>query len=445
MEKAGIPGVLFITNQFVAPAISSAQDNGVPNIRMVVVPTDTWYLHRAPEEIDEGAPILAGMVSDKIIDALTSPLTEEEKQLTGGAEKAELLTYTGENYAEAYEAMQLDFYARHISDGLSFAPPTPEAIDWMLTGTSRSRDEVIGVPVPPAGGIATIEKIAANAVMAGAEPRFLPVIIAAMEIITREDFNAIHLAVSASGPSPVIVVNGPIAEEISMRSGRGFLNTGNRANNTISRAVRLCIQNFGHTFPEVNEMSGVGKVFPFGVGTFAESNELPEGWNSLAVDLGFEPEDSVVTVQAINFVGGNKTGGSVTLPLTPEQLLEQVAQLMYWTGGVTHLPKTRSTFLITLMPGFAADLKKMGFDDKRSVAEWLWENSKINVSQMWPQDQKSWTEGGGGEIVPLVESPDQINIVLAGEQYQCVWQYDSGVTGLGSQKITGATLTEAGQ
>ena len=412
---------------------------------MVVVPTDTWYLHRSPEEIGEGAPLLAGMVSDNIIDALTKPLTEEEKQVVGGIHRADILTYTGENYSEAYEKMQLDFYARHISDGLSFAPPTPEAVDWMLTGTTRSRDEVIGVPVPPAGGIPTIEKIAANAVMAGAEPKFLPVIIAAMEIITREGFNVLHLAVSASGPSPVIVVNGPIAEEISMRSGRGFLNTGNRANNTISRAVNLCIQNFGHTFPEVNEMSGVGKVFPFGVGTFTESKELPEGWNSLAVELGFEPEDSVVTVQNINFVSGHKSGGSVTLPLTPEQLLEQVAQLMYWTGGGSHLPKTNSTFLIALTPGLAADLKKLGFNDKRSVIEWLWENSKIHVSQMWPQDQESWKANNDSEIVPLVKSPDQMNIVLAGEQYQCVWQYDSGISGLGSQKITGATLTEAGR
>ena len=65
-------------------------------------------------------------------------------------------------------------------DGLPLVPPTREAVARMLKATSRSPSEVIG-KIPMKSGTATIEKIAINAVMAGAKPEYFPVIIAAME------------------------------------------------------------------------------------------------------------------------------------------------------------------------------------------------------------------------------------------------------------------------
>ena len=104
-----------------------------------------------------------------------------------------------------------------MGDGLPLTPPTQEAVDWMLTGTSRSPDEEIGI-MAPRNGRATIEKIAINAVMAGAKLEYLPVIIAAIECVTDKGFNLYHLQTSTASPVPIIWINGPIAREIGMNA-----------------------------------------------------------------------------------------------------------------------------------------------------------------------------------------------------------------------------------
>ncbi len=53
-----------------------------------------------------------------------------------------------------------------FSDGLPLVPPTPETVIRMLEGTHRDPQDVVAT-VPPNMGIATVEKIAINAVMAG--------------------------------------------------------------------------------------------------------------------------------------------------------------------------------------------------------------------------------------------------------------------------------------
>jgi len=52
---------------------------------------------------------------------------------------------------------------------LPIVPPTEELVDSMIAASGRDAMEVLGV-VPPRHGIATIEAIATNAVMAGCRP-----------------------------------------------------------------------------------------------------------------------------------------------------------------------------------------------------------------------------------------------------------------------------------
>jgi hypothetical protein len=157
----------------------------VPAIRTVALPSDQWYtLRRTPEEL---RPV-AVQAMKSIIDILTSPLTPEEanpsqpKKVDIGPEefvvKADSISTALENFNEL-------FLDNHMGDGLPLVPPTAERVKWMLSGTSRSPDEVLG-KCPLKLGTVTIEKIAINAVMAGAKPEFLPVIIAAVEAFVAE-------------------------------------------------------------------------------------------------------------------------------------------------------------------------------------------------------------------------------------------------------------------
>jgi hypothetical protein len=139
-------------------------------------------------------------------------------------------------------------YDRGWSDGLPIVPPTPLRVAMMLSGTSRKPDEVIGL-IPPNLSECTVEKAAANAVMAGCRPEYFPVVLAVIEAALDPRFSMHGLLATLWFSGPVIVVNGPIAKRIGMNSQGNALGQGNRANATIGRALQLVIRNVGGGVP----------------------------------------------------------------------------------------------------------------------------------------------------------------------------------------------------
>lgn len=183
-----------------------------------------------------------------------------------------------------------------FSDGLPLVPPTPERVMRMLDATARDPQEVIA-QMPPNMGDATVEKIAINAVMAGCKPEYLPVVIAAVEAVCTDEFNIHGVMATTMGASPVIVVNGPIRHRLGMNMGLMALGTGNRANATIGRALRLAVRNIGGSKPGGTDRSTLGGPMKFTM-CFAEWEERSP-WEPLHVERGFKSDESVVTVFAM--------------------------------------------------------------------------------------------------------------------------------------------------
>ncbi len=180
-----------------------------------------------------------------------------------------------------------------FSDGLPLIPPTPERVMRMLSGTGRDPQEVLAA-MPPNMGEVTVEKVAINAVMAGCEPSYMPVLNAVVQAICTDEYNIHGVMATTMGASPVIVVNGPIREQLGMNMKLGALGQGNRANATIGRAVRLLIRNIGGAKPGGTERSTLGNPLKF-TACFAEWEER-NPWQPLHVERGFKAEDSVVTI-----------------------------------------------------------------------------------------------------------------------------------------------------
>lgn len=180
-----------------------------------------------------------------------------------------------------------------FSDGLPLVPPTPERVLRMLAGSSRDPQEVLAL-MPPNMGEVTVEKVAINAVMAGCKPEYMPVINTIVQAICTDAHNIHGVMATTMGASPVVVVNGPIREQIGMNMKLGALGQGNRANATIGRAVRLLIRNVGGAQPGGTERSTLGNPMKFTM-CFAEWEER-NPWSPLHVDRGFAAEDSVVSV-----------------------------------------------------------------------------------------------------------------------------------------------------
>jgi thiol-disulfide isomerase/thioredoxin len=184
-------------------------------------------------------------------------------------------------------------FERGLTDGLPVVPPTPERVMRMLGGTRRDPQEVIAT-VPPNLAPLTIEKVAANAVMAGCRPEYLPVVIAVLEAVCTDEFNIHGVMATTAGATPTVVVNGPIRHRLGMNMKVGALGSGNRANATIGRAVKLALRNVGGARPGEIERTALGGPGKY-TACFPEWEERSP-WEPLHVERGFRREDSVVTV-----------------------------------------------------------------------------------------------------------------------------------------------------
>jgi len=427
---------------------------------MVTVPAEPYYAARV--SVEAMRPMAAGAI-DGVIGALTHPLTADERTPKAIINKSvtETIKITADDYSAALEKMNQTFLENRWSDGLPVVPATKEAVAWMLKGTSRSPDELIA-HVPMKNGAATIEKIAINAVMAGAKPEYLPVIIAAMEALTDKNYDLKHLQASTGSNTPVIIVSGPISKELNINSGIGYLGHGWRANSTIGRAVRLCLINLGHVWPTVNDMGLTGREAAYTNYTFAE-NENDTPFKPYHVDLGFKPEQSTVTVSSTMWHVRQGPGGAVTAH-EPKAALEALAKIIQEIGYPTTARAwvIGKNYIVILDPGLARSLQKLGYT-KDSIKQWLFEHARIPYSEVTEKERKALgkvieekrlppnilsldnlKEGG---TIPVASGPNRIHIIVAGGMpgYTGVFAYPGPAFGHETKLIRGATLTNAGR
>jgi hypothetical protein len=478
LEKLGKPGVFVVGENAIHTSKMSAEDAGMPTIRIVSLPSIDYYPNRST--VENIRPVAKASI-DPIIDALTRPLTPEEKNPKLKAQKktAETVKITAEDYESALESFNQLYLENHWGDGLPLIPPTEQAVQQMLAGTSRSPDEVIG-RVPYRNGIATVGKIAINAVMAGAKPECLPVIIAAMECLTEEGTYT-HMMSSEGSFTLMIMVSGPLGKELNMNSGVGLLGHGWRANNTIGRAVRLCLINIGYLWPGEIDMALIGRPSPHTFYTFAENIEQSP-WETFNEDLGYQPEDSCVTVDTV--MGGLGTriyGGGVVEPWDVKPVLESmVKEIAAYRGtfaqykvGVANPAAHLRKHILVIHPEMAIMLQRIGYNSKRSLRDYLYESTLVPYEELTEQEiqgihdrinttppdidiffphdavpedrlpviKESLKPGGK---VPVV-NPEDIHIVVSGS----IPGYSFGMsyfrTAHKTRLIKGATLTKSGR
>jgi hypothetical protein len=244
-----------------------------------------------------------GRMVDESFDQVLTGLTAEPNGgpatgLSIAIPREPVLTYEGADLLDAADAMNAAFLESGWSDGFPLRPATAELVDAMVAGTSRERDSVVAV-LEPGFGIATVEKIAANAVMAGCRPEHLPVIIAAIEALADPRMYLRTKAMSTGPAAPLVLVNGPIVDRIGINTGVCALGPGSTSyvNSVIGRAVRLCMMNIGHTYPEISDLDTVGTPAKYSL--CVGENVADSPWLPFHVDKGFDPATSTVTVQFI--------------------------------------------------------------------------------------------------------------------------------------------------
>jgi hypothetical protein len=293
-------------------------DAGVEIDRIVGWHREQWETFTGVRGLGPGLPDQRPGCGSKAVD----PSLAEALAVRFGASK---LRARRVEAAELEDEIEL-FFDRGWTDGLPVVPPTEARVLRMLLGTTRAADEVVAV-VPPDLVPCSVEKVAINAVMAGAKPEYLPVILAAVEAACTESFNGHGLLATTYFSGPVVIVNGPIARAIGMNSGGNCLGQGNRANATIGRALQLVIRNVGGGRPGGVDRATLGNPGKYTF-CFAE-DEAGSPWEPLSVERGFAAGTSTVTL----FAGEGPRGVVDQLSRSPESLARSLAGALL---GVSH-------------------------------------------------------------------------------------------------------------
>jgi hypothetical protein len=350
------------THVFARLARSVARANGMPTTRQAFVPQPV--VGRSEDELRayvEGEdPVNGGPFMQHVIEGLTNPLDDEDLAgLSFDRSAPPLLD------PDTEENLQTLFIDERWTDFLPVVLPTEERVAAMLAGTSRKPDEVVGRMRPTAFREFwefTVEKVAVNAVMAGARPEYLPVILAAMAsgMTARSS--------STTSFATIAMVNGPIRNEIGMNSGIGAFGPYSHANATIGRAYSLASQNLqGGSTPGETYMGSQGNSYAYSA-AFAE-NEERSPWTPFHVQHGFEPDTSTVSL----FLGGWYTlFGTIRDDTWQERFRGALRACDPFIGPI-----------VALDPLAANKLVDYGFDTREKLVDWLAENSLLPAGEYW--------------------------------------------------------------
>ncbi|MBM4406180.1 MAG: hypothetical protein FJ039_08375 [Chloroflexi bacterium] len=292
LEKRGVATVAWTAKGFVEDAHWSANVYGCPEAPIAEVPypftnQDPGRIHAM---VDAALPQIIAALTHKqeLLGRLPSV-----KHVTLATEPE--LVYTAGDLLACFDEMQTAFIRAGWSDGMPLVPPTRAKVEAMIAASGRKGDEVVGL-FEPGFGIGTVEKIAANAVMAGCKPATMPIILAMMECILEPRIGLRGFAMSTGPQAPVVMVSGPMAQEIGMNHGVCALGPGSisQVNVSIGRALRLIMMNVGHSYPGVSDMDTIGSAMKFSA--CVAENEAANPWEPYRVSKGYDRSATTVTV-----------------------------------------------------------------------------------------------------------------------------------------------------
>ena len=421
LENMGIPTVGIEGEVFGSLGELYTQLVGFP-VRLINVPFPISRVSQAVcrEYVKGNDPIKNKPIIKSLIEALTLPLQDFEMRsdIEERTEPRLLGPETEDNLNQL-------FIDNIWTDFLPIILPTEEKVHAMLSGTSLDPDEVVGEMRSGYESCSfTVDQVAANAVMAGAKPEYLPVILA----LAGSGIPSITTSTQSFGR--MIVVNGPIRKEIGMNSGMGALSPMNRANSVIGRAATLICINLGAgAVPNSTYYGSQGNITDYNHVTFAENEEfLPKGWKPFHVQVGFEEKESSVSI----FHGYTMWHWKDTYEKT------KIDSLLNMAGRVLPSGAYKSGISFLLDPIVANDLVAEGFKTKESVRDHVYKNCFVSLDEYWQyhlvegfsrrmgekgvEPFASWLKQPGDTMINRFRSPDEINILVIGGRTNDFWQ-----------------------
>ena len=362
---------------------------------------------------------------DQVINGLTVQ-PKEGKSRTPSEPEIKEIVFTG-----TFDEVNSFFYDSEWSDGLPIVPPTVERIEKFLKYTDHSPDESIGTLLPDKRE-ATAWNIAANGVMAGCRPEYMPVLMAIVEAMADPEFGIEHLGHNP-GTEALIIINGPIIKELKFNYEQGALRVGFQANTSIGRFWRLYLRNVPGFIPHKTDKGTFGGTWRV---VLAENEDVLAaiGWEPLSVDQGFKNGDNVITVSSCmstDLVYGIALSmeGSDKVKVILDKLAARIVDIQILCF-LSRLVSPRIRPIISLSPMIAEVIAKGGYS-KAELKKYFFEHCTFQVNRfesLWPTNgsisnavedgrlPKFYFESSDpNRLVPIVSSPDDFIITVSGD------------------------------
>jgi hypothetical protein len=416
----GIPTSPLVTVAFEQECKTNAAKRGMPRLRLVFSPHPVWG--KTPEELwgymNGPDPATEKPMMQEVIGALTKPLTAADTKT--GKETPSVGPPTFE--PDTAKNLQ-EFYRNNgYTDYLPIIIPTQEAVDEMLKGTSHHPDEVVGKLAAGGGTEAfaawtfTVKHAAINAVMAGAKPEHLPVILA----IASSGY--ISLISSTNDLAYGALVNGPIRNKLNMNYGIGALGPFAHANAAIGRAWTLVSKNLGNAgIPGETYMGDMGNTLNY-LNLMMAENEEASPWEPFHVQHGFKKEENVVSMFSGLGVSAGQVGKGSGVGGTP-YFDKQYLDLFYNFTGFFGA-------LLLCEPLCAKSLKEQGYDTQEKLIDYFYKNATQTAKEYRDRNWSylfeygralrgvepfaTWYKLPDDAVIPKFPHPNRISVVVIG-------------------------------
>ncbi len=306
-----------------------------------------------------------------------------------------------------------EYFERGWTDGLPVVPPTRETVDAVVAALGGD-PAFVECKIPPRWGALTREVLAINMVMAGCKPEYAPVVRAAMLALTERQFNLNGVQATTHMASPLVVVNGPIARKIGMNGGANAFGSGNRANATIGRAIRLIMLNVGGgRAPDLDKCTlGNPAKYSYCICEHEEASPLAP----YHVEQGYNAETSTVfaiAAEAPHSVTDHQCND-------PEGILDTMCSAMSTVASNTAVLSGHCTVMLGLE--HARTIAKHGWT-RNDIKSYLWMHSgnrfdaisrEHRYGKVYNRNLPKWYKRGPDSRIPIVESPDRIHLFVIG-------------------------------
>lgn len=295
---------------------------------------------------------------------------------------------------------------RGWTDGLPVIPPTPERVAAMLDATARDPLEELAV-LPPRQGVATVEAVAINAVMAGCAPEHFEIVVAAVLASADSRFNLKGVNATTHPAAFFVLVSPAAAAAAGVHGGAGCFGPGFRPNAVIGRALRLVQINVAGARPGDGDSSTAGTPAKFAF--CATENVQASPFPPFHTTRGLDPQAFAVTV----FPSEGPHNIQDHFSTSGEGLLKTIVGAMGQAGSNNILGLGEPA--LALGPEHAATLADSGYT-RETIQDHIYQHARYPAERLDPvflENVRMHTRRRD-DLLPIAESPDRIHIFVAG-------------------------------